>query len=278
MLGAGTMGHGIAQVAAMAGHPTRLYDVEADALTAGLARIGEQLEKGVELGKLAPEDRVAALDRIATAGELEEAVAGAAVVIEAAPERLELKRDLLRRTARLVSHETMLATNTSSLSIGSIAQGVPRPERVIGMHFFNPVHIMKLVEIVRGESTSDETVERARALAVEMGKTAIVVRDSPGFASSRLGVALGLEAIRMLEEGVASAEEIDTAMVLGYRHPIGPLRLGDLVGLDVRLEIARTLHEALGTDRFEPPALLERMVEEGKLGKKTGEGFYRWDE
>ena len=172
----------------------------------------------------------------------------------------------------------MLATNTSSLSISRIAEGLPSPERVIGLHFFNPVHIMALVEIVRGVETSDETVAQARDVAERLGKTPIVIADSPGFASSRLGLALGLEAIRMVEEGVASPEDIDTAMVLGYRHPMGPLKLGDLVGLDVRLDIARYLYESLRSPIFEPPALLERMVAEGRLGRKSGRGFYRWDE
>jgi 3-hydroxybutyryl-CoA dehydrogenase len=168
-----------------------------------------------------------------------------------------------------------LASNTSSLSISSLARGVPSPERVVGMHFFNPVHIMALVEVVRGDRTTEPVVEMARGFAEALGKEPIVVNDSPGFASSRLGVAIGLEAIRMLEEGVASARDIDRAMELGYRHPMGPLRLTDLVGLDVRLRIARYLHRELG-EHFRPPELLERMVEEGRLGRKSGEGFYTW--
>ena len=278
VLGAGTMGHGIAQVAAMSGYATRLFDIDDSALASGMTRIRANLDKGVERGKVDPDTRSDALAAITTSTDLEEAVAGADAVIEAAPERLDLKRDLLVRCAQAAGPDALLGTNTSSLSIGSIAEPVPHPERVVGMHFFNPVHIMALLEIVRAEQTSDDGVARARAIGDRMGKTPIVVRDSPGFASSRLGVVLGLEAIRMLEEGVASAEDIDTAMRLGYRHPMGPLRLGDLVGLDVRLDIARYLHRELRSPRFEPPALLERMVEEGKLGQKTGEGFYRWDD
>jgi 3-hydroxybutyryl-CoA dehydrogenase len=171
----------------------------------------------------------------------------------------------------------VLASNTSSLPIAAIAAAVPRPERVIGMHFFNPVAAMRLVEIVRGPQTSDATVAAARAFAESLGKTPIVVQDSPGFATSRLGVALGLEAVRMLEAGVASAADIDRAMELGYNHPVGPLRLGDIVGLDVRLAIADHLHAALGSEVFRAPDLLRRMVAEGKLGRKSGEGFYRWD-
>ncbi|MFV1987632.1 MAG: 3-hydroxyacyl-CoA dehydrogenase family protein [Gemmatimonadota bacterium] len=278
VLGAGTMGHGIAQVTAMAGYTTRLFDIDAAALGAAVERIEANLAKGIDRGKVDPSDRDRALSALTTHTDLAEAAGGADVVIEAAPERLELKRDLLSACADAAGSTALLATNTSSLSISQIAEAVPGPERVVGMHFFNPVHIMALLEIVQGERTTDASVERAREIGGRIGKTAIVVQDSPGFASSRLGITLGLEAIRMLEEGVASAEDIDTAMRLGYRHPMGPLRLGDLVGLDVRLDISRYLHRELGSPRFEPPALLERMVEEGKLGQKTGEGFYRWDD
>ena len=278
VLGAGTMGHGIAQVAGMAGYETRLYDLAPDALRKALEHIEANLTKGVERGKVTAEARDATLERIKVHPALEAAAEAATVVIEAAPEQLDLKRALLGEAAEHADDSALLATNTSSLSITAIAETVTRPERVIGMHFFNPVHIMALVEIVRGEATSDECVERTRALAERMGKTPIVVRDSPGFASSRLGITLGLEAIRMVEEEVASPEDIDLAMTLGYRHPMGPLRLTDLVGLDVRLEIARYLHGALGSERFSPPRLLEEMVDAGKLGKKAGEGFYRWEE
>ncbi len=271
------MGHGIAQVSAAAGWETRLFDVDAKALDVAMEKIRANLEGGVARGKLTEDARDDALARVSTTADLAAAVEGVDVVIEAVPENLNLKQDLLGRVAADVKSSTLLASNTSSLSITEIADGVEGPERVIGMHFFNPVHIMKLVEVVVGGWSSRDTVERARTLAVEMGKTPIIVRDSPGFASSRLGVALGLEAMRMLQEGVATAEDIDAAMELGYRHPMGPLKLTDLVGLDVRLEIARYLHRELGAEHFRPPAILEQKVEEGTLGKKSGEGFYKWD-
>ncbi|MEE9470627.1 MAG: 3-hydroxyacyl-CoA dehydrogenase family protein [Gemmatimonadota bacterium] len=275
VLGAGTMGHGIAQVAALAGYDVRLTDVSDEALESAMGRVKAQLDKGVELGKVEPDVRDAALGRLRATSDAAEARAGAEIVVEAVPEVLELKQEILAGAAETVEANTLLATNTSSLSITAIAEAVPGQERVVGMHFFNPVHIMALVEIVRGDRTAPDAVERAREAAERMGKTPIVVVDSPGFASSRLGIALGLEAIRMFEAGVASAEDIDRAMELGYRHPMGPLRLTDLVGLDVRLEIARHLHRELG-DRFQPPELLGQMVEEGKLGKKSGRGFYVW--
>ena len=278
VLGAGTMGHGIAQVLAMAGYDTRLFDIDATALEAAIARIDANLTQGIERGKVDAETRERTLSALTTHTDVSVAAAGTDTVIEAAPERLSLKQELLTACADAAGADTLLATNTSSLSISRIAEAVPGPDRVVGMHFFNPVHIMALLEIVQGGHTTEASVERARAIGVRMGKTPIVVQDSPGFASSRLGVVLGLEAIRMLEEGVASAEDIDTAMRLGYRHPMGPLRLGDLVGLDVRLDISRYLHRELGSARFEPPALLERMVEDGKLGQKTGQGFYSWDD
>ena len=277
VLGAGTMGHGIAQVAALAGYETRLFDVDPAALSSALEKVAGHLDKGVELGKVEPGDRAATLERLLLVETLEDAANGAGVVIEAVPERLELKREVLGGAAEHAREDALLATNTSSLSVTEIARDLPSA-RLVGMHFFNPVHIMALVEVVRGRHSADGFVERAVALAEAMDKTPIVVEDSPGFASSRLGVALGLEAIRMLEEGVASAEDIDRAMTLGYRHPMGPLRLTDLVGLDVRLDIARYLHEALGSPRFEPPELLVRMVEEGRLGRKAGQGFYDWGE
>jgi 3-hydroxybutyryl-CoA dehydrogenase len=191
---------------------------------------------------------------------------------------MDLKRAALGEVERVAARDFVFATNTSSLSITEIARAAGRPERVVGMHFFNPVHIMRLVEIVVGAQTSDETVEAARAVGRRMKKEPITVRDVPGFASSRLGVALGLEAMRMLEEEVASAKDIDTAMQLGYNHPMGPLRLTDLVGLDVRLSIAEYLHRTLGSETFRPPEILRRMVADGRLGKKSGEGFYNWND
>lgn len=276
VLGAGTMGHGIAQVMAMAGHPVRLQDVDPAALESARERIRENLAKGVELEKVSSRERDGTRSRLTTSTSLQEAAAGAAVVVEAVPEQLDLKRRVLGDAADHASDDALLASNTSSLSITALAEPLGVAGRVVGMHFFNPVHIMELVEVVRGEESEPRQAARAVALSREAEKTPIVVRDSPGFASSRLGVALGLEAIRMLQEGVASARDIDRAMKLGYKHPMGPLRLSDLVGLDTRLEIARYLHEELEGDRFEPPELLVDMVEAGRLGKKTGRGFYEW--
>jgi 3-hydroxybutyryl-CoA dehydrogenase len=231
----------------------------------------------VERGKLDEAAARAALDRLQLAADLEPAVRGADLIIEAVPENFELKQALFAQADLFCGDEAIMASNTSSISITKLATNVERRDRFVGLHFFNPPHVMKLIEIVRGERTSDATVEEVRAVAEAMGKVPIVVRDSPGFATSRLGVAIGLEAIRMLEEGVASAEDIDRAMELGYNHPMGPLRLTDLVGLDVRLGIAEYLASTLGP-RFDPPPLLRTMVAEGKLGKKTGEGFYTWPE
>lgn len=274
--GAGTMGHGIAQVAAMAGYQVLLYDIDGAFVSKGLSKIRENLEKGVEKGKVVREDMEAAFDRLLGTTDLEHAAAKVALVIEAVPEKMTIKADLFGRLAQCTRRETVLATNTSSLSVSEIAAATPCPERVVGMHFFNPVHIMKLLEVVRGEKTSEATLGFAVAVAKKLGKTPIVVKDSPGFASSRLGVALGLEAIRMVEAGVASPADIDTAMELGYNHPMGPLKLTDVVGLDVRLSIAEYLEKTVGP-QFRAPELMKRMVREGKLGKKSGEGFYKWD-
>jgi len=278
VLGAGTMGHGIAQVAAMAGHAVSLLDTEAERVAHALDRIRRNLDEGVARGKVEAGLVAATLDRIGAGTDFAAALEGADLVIEAVPERLDLKAAVLRDAERLAPGHAILASNTSSLSITELQHALAAPERVVGLHFFNPVHVMRLVEVVRGRSTAPEVVDAVVDFAVRIGKDPITVNDSPGFASSRLGVALGLEAMRMLEEGVASAADIDKAMELGYRHPMGPLRLTDLVGLDVRLDIARYLHEALGDERFRPPAILERLVAEGKLGKKTGQGFYSWEE
>ncbi|MFO7260165.1 MAG: 3-hydroxyacyl-CoA dehydrogenase family protein [bacterium] len=277
VVGAGTMGHGIAQVAAMAGLSVTMVDVTEDALRTALARIRSNLDEGVRRGKVSETMREAALANLATDTSLENAVRTVDLVIEAVPERLELKEQVFAELERHAPTSALLATNTSSLSITEIQAGLREPGRVLGLHFFNPVHINALVEVVRGERTDPAVVDAGVAFARRLGKEPIVVKDSPGFASSRLGVLLGLEAMRMLEEGVATAEAIDKAMEVGYRHPMGPLRLTDLVGLDVRLDIARYLHSKLG-DRFRPPAILERLVAEGNLGKKTGRGFYTWDE
>jgi 3-hydroxybutyryl-CoA dehydrogenase len=277
VIGAGTMGHGIAQVAAAAGYKVILRDLDRDSLARGIQSIERNLSRGLQLGKLTEADCDSTLQHIRGTTQLEE-VSNADLIVEAAPERLQIKQDLLKQIETLSKHDFIFATNTSSLSITEIALASERPANVVGMHFFNPVHLMRLVEIVVGKATSDDTVETVCAIGRKLRKEPIVVRDVPGFASSRLGIALGLEAIRMLEQGVASAKDIDTAMELGYNHPMGPLKLTDHVGLDIRLDIADYLYRELGSETFRPPDLLRRMVEEGKLGKKTGEGFYDWSE
>ncbi len=276
VVGAGTMGHGIAQVAVMAGYQTGLTDANPAARDAALGRVRDNLAGAVKRGKLAPEDADAALHRLSWHDSVEGAVDGADLVIEAIVERLEAKRDLFAHLDSLLPAPAVLATNTSSLSVSRIAQVTQRPERVVGMHFFNPVHIMKLVEVVTHERTARETVERVNEVARRMGKEPIVVRDTPGFASSRLGVVLGLEAMRMVEQGVAGPEDIDKAMELGYGHPMGPLKVSDLVGLDVRLGVAEYLFQELKQPHYEPPAILRQKVRAGELGKKTGKGFYQW--
>lgn len=277
VLGAGTMGHGIAYVASAAGCEVRLFDADDAALERGLDRIRSTFDKAIERGKSTPEARVMALGRLVGVSSLAEGCDGAELVIEAVPERIALKQELLAEAERLVPVDTVLASNTSSLSVSTIAEVLEHPERAIGLHFFNPVPVMRLIEIVCGNVTSPEIVARSRSFAEQLGKVPILVRDTPGFATSRLGVVLGLEAMRMLEQGVASAEDIDRAMELGYNHPMGPLRLTDLVGLDVRLAIADHLHATLGGDTYAAPEVLRRMVAEGKLGQKSGQGFYRWE-
>lgn len=275
VIGAGTMGHGIAQVAAAAGFKVLLNDVDRESLARGVAAIERNLAKGIERAKLTEDDRDRTLQQIHGTTNLQ-SCATSDLIIEAAPEKLDLKKEILRQLESASDHPFIFASNTSSLSITEIARSSKRPDAVIGMHFFNPVHIMRLVEIVVGEKTSTETVNTVQSVGRKMRKEPIVVKDVPGFASSRLGVVLGLEAMRMFEQGVASAQDIDTAMELGYNHPMGPLKLTDLVGLDVRLNIAEYLHRELGSEAFKPPEVLRRMVSEGKLGKKTGEGFYDW--
>lgn len=270
------MGHGIAQVAAAAGYKVLLRDVDRDSLARGIQAIERNLAKGIQLGKLTEDDRDSTLQHIRGTTQLAE-IANADLIIEAAPEQLELKQEILREVETHSNNAFIFASNTSSLSITEIAKASERPQNTVGMHFFNPVHLMRLVEIVVGKATSDDTVEVVREVCRRLRKEPIVVHDVPGFASSRLGVALGLEAMRMLEQGVASAKDIDTAMELGYNHPMGPLKLTDHVGLDTRLNIAEYLYRELGSETFRPPEVLRRLVNEGKLGKKTGEGFYNWN-
>lgn len=277
VIGAGTMGHGIALVAARSGFPVVLCEVDRESLTRGVRAIEANLQKGIRLGKLTEDDADQALQRIRGTVQLSEA-AGSDLVVEAAPEKLEIKQSILREIEAHSAVSCIFATNTSSLSITEIARTAERPEMVIGMHFFNPVHLMRLVEIVVGQQTAPSTVEAALDVTRRLRKDPITVKDVPGFASSRLGVALGLEAMRMVEQGVASPADIDKAMELGYNHPMGPLKLTDVVGLDIRLHIAEYLYTALGSESFRPPEILRTMVAAGKLGKKSGEGFYQWDE
>ena len=276
VIGAGTMGAGIAQVCAQAGWDTRLFDAFPDGLQRGMERIEAFWEKGIARGKTTPEQRDVWAGHLTAVGDLGQAVSDVDLVIEAVPELPELKQSVFAQLDALAPPHAVLGTNTSSLSIAEIAAATKRPERVIGMHFFNPVPIMQLLELVRHSSTSDATVALAEAAGAAMGKTTIVVKDVPGFATSRLGVVLGNEAIRMLADGVASAKDIDTAMVLGYKHPMGPLALTDLVGLDVRRDILLNLQRSFNDDAYAPHPLLERLVEQGRLGKKSGLGIYDW--
>ena len=276
VVGAGTMGYGIAYVAALAGFEVCLTDSRADALPRALGRLNDLLAVAVKRGKLAEPERATAAGRLRAEHQLAPAVSGAEVVIEAVHEHLGVKQQLFAELERAAPTDALLATNTSSLSVADIAAAVQEPGRVVGMHFFNPAHAMQLVEVVTHPRAAPAAVERAVALARALGKEPIVVQDSPGFASSRLGLALGLEAMRMLERGVASAEDIDKAMELGYNHPMGPLKLTDLVGLDVRLAIAEYLHHTLKEPQFEPPQILRDKVAKGELGKKAGKGFYNW--
>jgi len=274
VIGGGTMGLGVGYVFAAAGCEVALVEPDATQAARAAETIMRQAKRAEEKGKLDAAAAAAVPQRVHMLGSAGELSTGLDLIVEAVPERLDLKRGVLAEAQR--REPAMLASNTSGLSIDALAEGLDRPECFLGMHFFNPVWSMPLLEIVRGSATSDESVEAARAAGGLIGKQTIVVRDVPGFATSRLGVAIGLEAIRMFEEGVASAPDIDRAMELGYRHPMGPLRLTDLVGLDVRLDIARHLAESHGP-RFEPPQLLIDKVAAGETGKKSGRGFYDWD-
>ena len=276
VVGAGTMGAGIAQVCAQAGWQTNLYDAFPEGLERGMERIEAFWEKGIARGKTTPEQRDAWSANLTAVGDLAEAVGQADLVIEAVPEIPDLKHSIFAQLDELAPAHAVLGTNTSSLSIADIAAATSRPEQVIGMHFFNPVPIMKLLELVRHDQTAEGTIAIAQAAGEAMGKTTILVKDVPGFATSRLGVVLGNEAIRMLADGVASAKDIDTAMVLGYKHPMGPLALTDLVGLDVRRDILLNLQRSFNNDAYAPHPLLERLVAEGRLGKKSGKGIYDW--
>jgi 3-hydroxybutyryl-CoA dehydrogenase len=276
IVGGGTMGRGIASICSASGFRTLLFEADGDVRGRLRKDMESSWHRAVERSKLSHDAASQAasllviLDALVLPPDL-------AVAIEAVPESLDLKQRIFRELDRLAPPEAVLASNTSSLSIAAIASATGRPAQVIGIHFFNPPAAMVLVEIVCGPETSPQTESRARELVAALGKTAIRVADSPGFATSRLGVALGLEAMRMVEEGIASAEDIDRAMELGYGHRMGPLKTSDLVGLDVRLSIADALAAGLDGARFTPPSILRRMVARGDLGKKTGRGFYRWE-
>ena len=278
VIGAGTMGAGIAQVCAQTGWQTRLYDAFPEGLEKGMNTIDTFWEKGIARGKTTGEQKAKWLANISQSTDLKESVDGVDLVIEAVPENMELKQQIFGQLEEIAPPNALLATNTSGLPISVIAESTNCPERVIGMHFFNPVPIMKLLEIVRHDSCSEDTITAAQSIGLAMGKETILVNDVPGFATSRLGVVLGNEAIRMLADGVASASDIDTAMRLGYRHPMGPLELSDLVGLDVRRDILNSLADAFDDDSYRPHQLLNSLVAEGSLGKKTGRGIYDWNE
>ena len=276
VIGAGTMGAGIAQVCAQTGWKTNLFDAFPEGLERGMKTIDAFWDKGIARGKTTPEQKAQWSANISAFSDMKAAVKDADMVIEAVPENLDIKARVFHVLAVETKEECILATNTSSLSISDIADASGRPDKVIGMHFFNPVPIMKLLELVRHDRTSEETIAIAQSAGQAMNKTTILVNDVPGFATSRLGVVLGNEAIRMLSDGVASAADIDKAMVLGYRHPMGPLQLTDLVGLDVRRDILLNLQESFDDDSYAPHPLLEKLIAAGELGKKTGKGIYDW--
>ena len=276
VIGAGTMGSGIAQVCAQTGWETRLYDAFSDSLDRGFSTINEFWKKGISRGKNSEDEVKSWSKNLHRLENLEDALEGVDLVIEAVPEKIDLKRSIFAQIERYAPEDAVLATNTSGLRISEIASATKCPERVVGMHFFNPVPLMELLEIIEHDLVSGETLEKAKEIGEAMGKTTIIVGDIPGFATSRLGVVLGNEAIRMLAEGVASAGDIDTAMKLGYRHPMGPLELSDLVGLDVRRDILRNLAESFEDPSYLPHPLLDKLVDSGDLGRKTGRGIYVW--
>ena len=276
VIGAGTMGAGIAQICAQAGWRTNLFDAFPESLQRGMINIDAFWDKGIARGKTTAEQKQQWAANLHPFSDMQNAVCDVDLVIEAVPEIPSLKHQIFADLGKMTRDDCILGTNTSSLSIKAIAEASTKPEKVIGMHFFNPVPIMKLLELVEHDSCSEQTIAFAQAAGKAMGKTTILVKDVPGFATSRLGVVLGNEAIRMLADGVASAKDIDTAMVLGYKHPMGPLALTDLVGLDVRRDILLNLKQSFNDDSYTPHPLLEKLVAEGRLGKKSGKGIYDW--
>ena len=276
VIGAGTMGAGIAQICAQSGWKTNLFDAYPEGLEKGIKAIDSFWDKGIARGKTTPEQKVEWSSNLYQFTDMKLAVEDVDMVIEAVPEIMELKCSIFESLGHMTKNDCILGTNTSSLSIAEIANASGRPDQVIGMHFFNPVPIMKLLELVRHDNCSKDTISAAQMAGEKMGKTTILVNDVPGFATSRLGVVLGNEAIRMLADGVASAKDIDTAMVLGYKHPMGPLALTDLVGLDVRRDILLNLKKSFNDDSYTPHPLLEKLVSQGRLGRKTGMGIYDW--
>ncbi len=277
IIGAGTMGGGIAQVAALSGYQTVLFDVDRAAITRAREKIERSLAHGVKRGKVDAEAAAAALDRLSGAGNLDEAADGTDLIIEAVPEDIRLKIEILQHLDRIAPSNTVFATNTSALSITEMAGAIARPDRVIGMHFFNPVPIMRLVEVVRGLHTSDATCGLVVAVASRLGKEPVEINESPGFVTTRINALIGNEAFYMLQEGVAAARDIDRALKLGLNHPMGPFELGDLVGLDVRLNVLQFLHAKLG-DKYRPCPLLEKYVRGGRLGRKVGRGVYDYED
>ncbi|MFQ5600700.1 MAG: 3-hydroxyacyl-CoA dehydrogenase family protein [Candidatus Krumholzibacteriia bacterium] len=276
VIGAGIMGHGIAQIAAQGGFETVLQDIDGDQLEGAQKKIRAALRKAVERRTISEHDAERTLERLRWSGDIAEAAQGAQLVIEAVPERIHLKLEVLGELDRLCAADAILATNTSSLSVTEMAAVTQRAPQVVGMHFFNPVPRMRLLEIVRGLETTEETLRTADEVGQQLGKETVVVRESPGFITSRINAMLGNEAFRMLEEGVASPRDIDKALKLGLNHPMGPFELVDLVGLDTRLSTLEYLHRTLG-DRFRPSPLLAQYVKAGRLGRKTGRGVYDYD-